>query len=399
MKNYDFVIAGSGIIGLAIARSLVQKKAGNICILEKEPELGRHSSGRNSGVLHSGIYYEAGSLKAKLCASGAKRMWEYAKEMGIPVEKMGKVIVAPHPQTAFKVRELYDRAVANGVHVELVDAQRLREIEPQAISCGEAVYSPDTAVIDSKKTLWVLESELGGKKVEVRKSSEVVALDVGKRLAITPKEKYSYGHFINAAGLHADKIAHWEGLGKQYQILPFKGIYRKLAPEAARLFRGSIYPVPDLTVPFLGVHITRTIEDEVMVGPTAIPALGRENYGWFEGLSVRDCPGMLKDLMIMTAQNKDGFRKMVWEELIKYTTAGFLKSVRQLAPIIKKEDLLPAGKIGLRAQLVNKATMRLEMDFVVENGAHSTHILNAVSPAFTSSFAFADLVVSAILEK
>ena len=390
--NKDFLIVGGGIVGLTIARTLALRRAGSVVILEKEKKLGLHSSGRNSGVLHAGIYYPPQSLKAKVCVSGAKRMFDYALEHGIPVKKTGKVIVATSPGNISQIDVLYERAVANGVRVEKIEPDALKKLEPEAHTFGRALYSPDTAVIDAKKTLERLEEELRSLGVVLDKDAEARQFDWKNKTVRTPKTSYGYGHLVNAAGLHADKVAHAMGVGKNYRILPFKGIYRKLTPEAASRFRASIYPVPDLNTPFLGVHITKTIHDEVTLGPTAIPALGRENYGLLKGMDLSEAPVMLKNLAIMAARNSDGFANMVKDEISKYSPQGSLKAVRRLAPGVNARDILPSDKVGIRAQLVDTRTKKLIMDFVIEKGPSSTHILNAISPAFTGSLAFADLV-------
>ena len=395
-NNRDFVVVGAGIVGLTIARALALRKLGRVTIVEKEKKLGVHSSGRNSGVLHTGIYYVPGTLKAKVCVSGAKRLYEYALQHGIPVKKTGKVIVATNPGNVSQIDVLYERARANGVRAEKIDLDALKKIEPEAHSFGAVLYSPDTAVIDSKKVLEKMEEEVLGLGVELDKESEALGFNLREKSVRTKKKNYSYGHLVNASGLQADKVAHAMGVGMNYRILPFKGIYRKLTAEAAVRFNASIYPVPDLELPFLGVHITRTIDDQVMLGPTAIPALGRENYGFFKGMDLKEAPVMLMDLAVMVARNTHGFANMVKEELGKYGPTQFLKCVQQLAPGLRAEDILPSEKTGIRAQLVEKKSKKLVMDLVLEDGPASTHILNAISPAFTSSLAFADVVVDRI---
>lgn len=390
-KHYDFVVAGAGIIGLTIARELAERRLGTVCVLEKETGVGMHASGRNSGVVHAGLYYPSGSLKSKVCVEGSKRLAAYAAEKGIAFHRTGKVVVASTPSKARLVEPLYRQAVANGVRVELVDEKKLREIEPEARTCGQAIYSPDTAVIDSKGVLEALRTDLSSLGVEIC---------FGHEYGLSTRQgRLEYGHLINATGQHADRLAHSMGVGKKYRILPFKGMYKKLRPEAAGRFRGLIYPVPDSELPFLGVHLTRTVGGEVMIGPTALPALGRENYGGWKGWSLSDLPFILRDLSIMVFLNQNGLRNMTLDELSKVTASGFWKHAKRLAPSIRLEDILPSEKVGIRAQLVDEETMRLVMDFVIEDGPRSTHILNAVSPAFTSSLAFAQLVADRIEKK
>jgi L-2-hydroxyglutarate oxidase LhgO len=396
MRSYDFVVIGGGIVGLTIARELSRRKAGSICLLEKEPEFGLHASGRNSGVLHAGIYYSPDSLKAKFCSRGAKAMMAYADQHGIPMQRIGKVIVAATAEDVPTVRKLYDRSLANGIRVELVDEARLREIEPEAKTCEIALYSPDTAIIDSKATLKSIAKEVLSSGVTVIKNSG--ALRISDRNIQIQSGAIAFGHLINAAGLHADRVAHAMGTGERYSILPFKGIYRKLRSELASRFRGLIYPAPDLSVPFLGVHTVKTTTGEVMAGPTAIPAFGRENYGILSGIDGNSFRIGL-DLAALFLKNTGGFRKMMWQEVARYDARNFLKAVQALVPFLRQEDLLGVGKIGLRAQLFDRKEKKLVMDFVIEDGPYSTHILNAISPAFTSSMVFAEVVADRVLAR
>lgn len=397
MKKYDFVIVGGGIIGLTIAREIALRKIGTVLILEKEASLGLHASGRNSGVLHAGIYYAGDSLKAKVCAQGLKEMAAYARERQIPLEKTGKVIVAWKQEQQPLIDMLYERGKANGAAVEKITSSRLRELEPEANAWGEALYSPETSVIDPLKVLKALDEEISRMGVHLQKSALIQSIDDHQKVLKSDSETIGYGHLINAAGQHADKISKKVGVGHQYRILPFKGLYRKLTPEASRRFRGSIYPVPDLRVPFLGVHITRSVTGDVWVGPTATPAFGREHYGLLKGVDPVELPSILIQLALMYVANKKGFRAMVHEELHRYQASQFIREAQRLSPALRAEDFMPGyPKIGIRAQLINHKKNELVMDFVIEKGRASTHILNAVSPAFTSSFAFAKIVVTGL---
>ena len=394
--KYDYVIAGAGIIGLTIARSLLNKGFKNIVVIEKESGTGFHSTGRNSGVIHSGIYYPTDSMKAQFCATGNIKMRQFADQNNISYHKTGKVIVATDKEQLPQIELLYERGIANSVNVKKINRKELSEIEPAALSALDtALFCADTSVIDPKKVLLALENELKNSGVNIIFNEEITSLHSDKNEVITAKNnKYYFEHFINCAGSHADKIAHLDGVGLEYKILPFKGLYRKLTPAAADLFKGSIYPLPDLRFPFLGVHITRGIYGDVYVGPTAIPALGRENYTLMSGLEVSDIFSITQSLATMYFHNNDNFRSYVKTELAKYTDHGFWKSVSLLSNKVQLTDLLITPKVGIRAQLYNIKTRKLMLDFKLEKTKKSTHILNAISPAFTCGFTFADYVVN-----
>ncbi len=386
------VICGAGIVGLSIARELLKKGAEDIVILEKERSLGVHASGRNSGVLHAGIYYTADSLKAKFCLKGNLLMKEYCKERGIPVLETGKVIVTKKEEELETLYELYRRAKANGTEVKLVDSEELKEVEPYAKTVEKALYSPLTAVVDSKTVLKTLASELESNgKVKIIRDVKVKNLK-GSNVLKTTKGDFNFTFFINSAGAHADKLAHLFDVGKKFTIVPFKGTYKKLKREKSYLVRGNIYPVPDIRNPFLGVHFTKSYNGEVYIGPTAIPAFGRENYGIIKGLDREALSILFKNIILLFTNPK--FRRVALTEPKKYIPRFFFKDIEPMVEGISKEDIIPSDKVGIRPQLVDWERKELVMDFLVLKDSNSVHILNAISPAFTSAFAFAEYVVS-----
>ncbi|SCY21320.1 L-2-hydroxyglutarate oxidase LhgO [Nitrosospira sp. Nl5] len=393
-RSYDYLIVGAGIVGLTVAHELKTRfPSARIGVLDKEASAGMHASGRNSGVLHSGIYYSSDTLKARVCAAGARRMMEFAHEHGIPCSKSGKIIVATSERDLPTVDRLLRNAAENGIRAWRIDEKELRELEPFAAAGPAAIYSPDTAVIDSRavvKRLTVLLEQQGVRilwRHGVRK--------VGRHgEVVTDQGKLSYGWLFNCAGAYADVVARHFGLAGNYALVPFKGIYWKLRPEAEHLVRASIYPVPDIDLPFLGVHLTRVISGDVYVGPTAIPALGRENYGLIEGIRPLEAASVGYRLAGMYLRNRSNFRALAHIELGKYRKHNFLTAARRLLPSITAEDMIPTPKSGIRPQLINLRDGKLEMDYIFEHSERSTHVLNAISPAFTSSFAFAELIVS-----
>ncbi len=397
MKKFDFLILGGGIVGLTVAREIAERRLGSVAVLEKELTLGMHSSGRNSGVIHAGIYYNPGSLKAHLCVSGAKRLWEYAEEKKLPHHRIGKAIVTTREDQVAVLEDLERRARANGVRVEMIGEKGLSEIEPHARTVKKALYSPDTAVMDPKLVLKSIANDLAALGGHVLYDTKVLRIDAGKRLVVTNRDAFEYGHLVNAAGLDADVLAHQMGVGLQYRILPFKGAYKKVSPESPAKFRGLVYPTPDPQLPFLGVHVTKNVCGEVFLGPTATPALGRENYTGFTKVDFTRLPVNLWYLGLMFLANRNGFRNLVASEIAKYSARGFFEEARKLSPVLRRHDIVPCEKVGIRAQPIDCRTQKLVMDFLVEKGPSSTHILNAVSPAFTSSFALAEHIVKGIV--
>lgn len=390
------VICGGGITGLSIARELVKRDYNDIVILEKEKEIGVHASGRNSGVLHAGIYYTPESLKAKFCLRGNELMKEFCKSKNIPIKRSGKVIVTKNEDELEILHELHKRALNNKVEVKLIDKKELSEIEPYAKTVEQALYSPLTAVVNPKDILKEIEKELiKSKKVKILKETKFIKL-INNKTILTSKGKLNFELFINAAGAYADMVAHSFGVGLEYKMLPFKGTYKKLKREKSYIVNGNIYPVPDIKNPFLCVHLTKGYDGEVYIGPTAIPAFGRENYGIFRGIDLEAVQILYRDLIMFLKNEK--FRNPALEEPKKYLSRYFFKDVKPLAKNIEFSDISPSLKVGIRPQLVNWKTKELEMDFVVMKDSNSIHILNAISPAFTSSFAFAEFVVNEYLK-
>lgn len=393
--NCDFVIIGAGIVGLAIARELKTRyPQSQIIILEKESELGKHASGRNSGVLHSGIYYPEGTLKAKVCAQGSREMAAYCDQYHLPIARLGKVILPINAGDNEQLDLLYHRAKSNGATIEIIDQQQLKDLEPEAYTItGRAIYSPNTAVVDPKSILAHLAQQLQEQGVKILFNQVFMQVNEDKTSLKTPTETINFNHLFNTAGLYADRVAQAFGIGKKYTILPFKGLYYKLDPSSGLKINSNIYPVPDLRVPFLGVHFTKKINGDVYLGPTAIPAFGRENYTGLEGLNLTDTAQILLTLIQQYVNNKQGFRQLFYQESPRLFKAYFTQAAQKLVPKLKPEHLQPSNYVGMRAQLFDTEKQELVMDFLIEQGQNSTHILNAISPAFTSAFSFARLVL------
>lgn len=392
--SFDFLVVGAGIVGLTVAGELRRRHpSARIAVLEKETRPGAHASGRNSGVLHSGIYYASDTLKARVCAGGAARLRAFAAEHGIPCERSGKVILATQERDLPTIERLLCNAKDNGIRAERLDEQSLREIEPYAAPGPAAIYSPDTAVIDSSAVVERLRTLLEQQSVQFLWGRTVRTISHGHSSVETNLGSVAYGYLFNCAGANADVLARGFGLASDYALIPFKGIYWKLAPKANKLIHANLYPVPDISLPFLGIHFTRVINGDVYLGPTAIPALGRENYGLIQGVRIREAIDIGWRLATLYLQNQNNFRSLVHTEMRKYRKTNFLTAAQRLVPTLKAEDMVPTRKAGIRPQLVNLREKRLEMDYVLESTKTSIHVLNAISPAFTSSFAFAELIV------
>jgi L-2-hydroxyglutarate oxidase len=391
----DFLVIGGGVIGLTIALELRQRHpASSIMVAEAEPELAMHGSGRNSGVLHSGVYYPPASLKARMCALGAQAMREYCQERQLPLLRLGKVLIPARIEDDSQLEILAARAAQNGVATRLLNEADLASAEPEAMSAsGRALYVPITSVCSPRAVMTALADECRCKNIDLRMGWRAIRFDPHAATASSEcGDTVRFGLLINAAGLYADVVAHQFGVGRHLQILPFKGIYWKLDPAAGIRLNHLVYPVPDLRVPFLGVHTTTATDGTVYLGPTAIPALGRNNYVGLRGIAGQDTFRILRASALQFARNTDGFRRLAIVEVGKLLKSQFTKAVKRLLPAVRQEHLLPCGKVGLRAQLYDSNLGRLVNDFLIEHGPRSVHVLNAISPAWTCAFPFARLV-------
>jgi len=351
-------------------------------------------------VLHSGIYYPPDSLKAKVCRQGALEMAEFHERHQLKLDWRGKILVATRPEDAPQLDLLLQRARQNGVISEMLSKVDLKKMEPEARSAvGQALWIPSTAVGSPGAVMQVLVREVQEQGIELRYKAQVRVGDPAAcQLHATDGSVISYGHVINAAGLHADSVAHQFEVGKRYTLLPFKGLYWKLDPASGIRVNHLIYPVPDLRVPFLGVHTTTTTDGAVYLGPTAVPASGRENYSGLNGVTGREFVRISGLLLRQVIQGRDGFRRLAWQEGRRYFKPWFADAARAILPNVRTQHLLPCNKVGIRAQMLDRETGKLVTDFLVEQGPHSTHILNAISPAWTSAFPFARHVCDHFIE-
>ena len=394
----DVLIIGAGVVGLGIGVALLRSNSSlKVSILESEPKLALHGSGRNSGVLHAGFYYSPDSLKAQLTRRGNELLRQLCHDENVPVRECGKVVVTKNADENCRLIDLHARAISNDVEVELIDTAELAQLEPLAKTHEMALWSPNTAVASPTEVTEMMArvfSRSGGEvlfnhQVERIIDNKVILKD---RVAITSR------HVVNAAGLYADRIAHTAGAGTKYTILPFKGLYLYGNIQAPLLSR-HVYPVPDPRNPFLGVHLTVTVDGKTKIGPTAIPAFSRLNYSKFGNIRPDELWSIVTTLpKFLLSKHHDGLG-LIQSEIPKYLRRVIVKKASELVPSVQPDQFVTWGKSGIRAQLFNLEEKRLEMDFVVESAANQTHVLNAVSPAWTGSLSFGEYVAEKVIEQ
>ncbi len=382
----DIAILGGGIVGLATALSLQDRHPQlQLTVLEKESQVGRHQTGHNSGVVHSGIYYRPGSLKARLCVDGVHLLRAFCEQHDIPFDAVGKVIVATRADELPRLDDLLARGTENGVPgLRMLDEQELREIEPHATGL-RAIHSPSTAITDYGAVTRAMRGEFerrGGQVLTgaavhgIRADADSVHLDTGAG-------DVEAAHLITCAGLYADRVAGMAGVDLDVRIIPFRGEYMVLAPERRALVRGLIYPVPDPALPFLGVHLTRTVAGEVEAGPNAVLAFDREGYSVLD-VSLRDTadsltfPGLWR-----MARSFLGIG--LYEYYRSFSKVAFVRAIQRLLPEIEVADVRRGGA-GVRAQAMGRDGKLLD-DFVIRESHRAIHVLNAPSPAATASLA------------
>lgn len=386
-RNCDVLILGSGVVGLATGIALLKSRPSlKVIIAEKENQLALHASGRNSGVLHAGFYYSPDSLKARFCRDGNTELRILAKKYDIPVREVGKVVVTRDEEELGRLETLYQRGIVNGVDIEVRDAKDLLQIEPLAITHRKFLWSPKTAVSDSMAIADAMRQEFiahGGQidfgmKIQLKISNDEVH---------DAANTYNAKHIINAAGAQADRISRSVGIGDEYAMLPFMGVYRATAEKNLPLQR-LVYPVPHPINPFLGVHFTLTLDRKVKIGPTAIPIAGREQYSILNGWSASDIGQAIKGMSSLVRGDSHDFGAILKTEWPKIIQSLLVKESSKLVPTADAVKDWHRKPPGIRAQLVHLPTGKLEQDFVVQGRYNSTHILNAVSPGWTSSMPF-----------
>ena len=389
-------IIGSGIVGLTTAIKLKKKdKNLNITILEKENSSTQHGSGRNSGIIHSGVYYPSNTLKAKLCVNGSRQLKNYVKDKKLWIDECGKILIPTSKETVHNLDVLLHRARENRVEAELISNSDAEKLEPNINSdFDKAIFIPFTSIVSPKEVMTSLIkdfSEIGG---VINYNEEVINIDSKQNKILTRKNSYYFDYILNCSGLHADTIAKSAGLDFDYSFLPFKGKYWKVKKNY-KLNR-LIYPIPDLNFPFLGVHTAHNKSNEVFLGPTSTPVFGRESYSFLNKFKLSEISELLPSFLYKIIKNQNNLRNLALREIKMLTKHGLINEIKKLVKNIEVNDLVYyEEKTGIRSQIFDNKSKNLINDFVVKKfNNNQLHVLNAVSPAFTASFAFADYLIS-----
>ncbi|WP_460697430.1 L-2-hydroxyglutarate oxidase [Nocardia thraciensis] len=389
---YDYCVIGGGIVGVATAHRILESRPGaSLVLVDKAASLAAHQTGHNSGVIHSGIYYEPGSLKARYCRRGARWTKEFAAAHDIPYRVCGKLLVATDAAEHARMLTLYERSVANGVAVEKIDGAELIRREPHVTGVG-ALFVPDTGIIDFTRVTEALADRVRAAGGTIALGTEITAIDENSD-AVTisgPAGSWRARRLVACAGLQADRLARLAGLRIDLRIVPFRGEYYQLPPGRADLVRTLIYPIPDPDLPFLGVHLSPTIDGALTVGPNAVLGLSREGYrkGSIALRDAREVLGYRGFHRVAAANVRTGLRELR-NSLFR---RGYLAQCRKYCPDLTIDDLLPR-EAGIRAQAV-LPDGTLAHDFLIERTPRSVHVLNAPSPAATSALPIADHIVT-----
>lgn len=392
--DVETVVIGTGVIGAAVARSLLRQKHGrSVALLEKERAPALHTSGRNSGVVHSGFNLKPGSLKARFCVEGNRRLREFCSEQRIPHDVCGTVVTALSLADEQVLHELLERGKANGVPgIRLITARELKNLEPHAAGLA-GLQSPSAAITSGRLVTEALVNEVVSMKGRVFFDAHVKGIEPrgqGYRIR-TATHEFNCAYLINCGGLYADEIAHLMNVGRNLTIVPFRGEYFKLSKEKSGVLRSMLYPVPDLRFPFLGVHWTKSIDGEAMIGPNAMMAFGRESYRLFD-IHLKDVVKMAIKRNFWAMWGNPEFKRLFREQIkLSLSRSRFIEEARKLIPGVAARDFV-RGKSGNRAQVVDHEGRMID-DIVVFREGASLHVLNAVSPGFTCALPFADDLV------
>lgn len=390
----DVIVIGGGVVGLATALSLAEKHHQQVTVVEAEDRLSAHQTGHNSGVIHSGLYYKPGSLKARMCRAGLEALYRFCAEEAIPHRRCGKLVVATRTEELPRLETLAERGRANGVALRRLEGNELKEYEPEVTGLA-GLWVEETGVVSYPVVVSAMARRLQRAGGEIRTAHPVIGVrrDGPALVVETRSGPFRATRIVNCAGLQCDRVARLAGVEPGVRIVPFRGEYYTLQPERAALVRGLIYPVPDPALPFLGVHFTRGIDDVVEAGPNAVLALRREGYSWTD-VSLKDMadwatfPGFWR---MARAQWRNGLD----EVLRSLSRARFLRSLQALLPALTDSDIRPGGS-GVRAQAVDRSGRLLD-DFHLQIVPGMVHVLNAPSPAATAGLVIGETVADQVM--
>jgi len=393
-KEYDQIIIGAGIVGISLGLALLERDPSRkVLIIDKEGKPGIHASGRNSGVLHAGFYYSPDSLKAKFCRLGNLELRKFCKENNLQILETGKVVVCQDRQDVARLEELYRRGVANEVNIEILDSKDLEKIEPAAQTVDKFIWSPTTAVGNPEGVINKLAEKFTKSGGSFSFNTQVQLIEKDNEVLVKTKTGiYSAKSIINSAGAYAADLAKQVNVGTEYVCLPFLGAYKKsklLPVNPKRL----VYPVPNPVNPFLGVHTTITLNNEIKIGPTAFPVIGKEQYKLTDVFNFKELFEFFASSTALLKSDSVDLLSLAKEEALKLFTKPLLKRTRKLSNTLDSNNDWVKYPSGIRAQIINTKTKAIEMDYIVKADKNVVHILNAVSPGWTSAIPFAHWVV------
>jgi len=393
-REFDFIVIGAGIVGISLGLAILERNPNKkVLIIDKEPEPGIHASGRNSGVLHAGFYYSPDSLKAKFGRLGNMELKNFCKENEIPILETGKVVVCQTKSDVTRLEELYRRGIANGVDIEILDSSNLYKIEPAAKTIDKFIWSPTTAVGNPKVVITKLAEKFVKNGGQFQFNSSVKLVGTKDEVLIeTIEGTYSATSIVNSAGAYAADLAKQVKVGNQYVCLPFLGAYKKSKLVDSNPKR-LVYPVPNPVNPFLGVHTTNTLNGEIKIGPTAFPVIGKEQYKLGNGFSRSELSEFYKATKALFKSDSVDLIGLAKEEFIKLFTKPLLNRTTKLSSSLDTNKQWSKYPAGIRAQIINLETNAIEMDYIVKADKNVVHILNAVSPGWTSAIPFSRWVV------
>ncbi len=393
-KEFDYIVIGAGIVGISLGLAILERSPEKkVLIIDKESKPGVHASGRNSGVLHAGFYYSPDSLKAKFCRLGNLELKNFCKENSIPILETGKVVVCQSKSDVSRLEDLFRRGVANGIDIEILDETELDKIEPAAKTIDKFIWSPTTAVSNPKLVISQLAEKFikSGGKFQFNCSTKLVSAN-DQVLIETIYGTYSAASIINSAGAYAANLARQVNVGNQYVCLPFLGAYKKSKLVDSNP-RRLVYPVPNPINPFLGVHTTNTLNGEIKIGPTAFPVIGKEQYKLSNGFNGSEFLEFYKAAKALFNSDSVDLIGLAREEFVKLFTKSLLNKTNKLTNSLNSNKHWSKYPAGIRAQIINLETKTIEMDYIVQSDKNVVHILNAVSPGWTSAIPFTRWVV------